>query len=159
MFKYDVLRAASRSSNALQIGRAAEHLVCADALVHGYHAQLAAQGSPYDVLIDVGSRLLRIQVKATALPRSASRLHDRECYIWNPRCGRSGRKRIDRAVVDAVALVALDIVTIAYLETEFVGSTIEMAPPGRPVPEGTKSGVMRGLQHFPLDKLMRDLGI
>jgi hypothetical protein len=39
------------------MGKAAEHLVCADLLMKGYNAFLSAQGLPYDVVIDQGRGL------------------------------------------------------------------------------------------------------
>ncbi|KKK68604.1 hypothetical protein LCGC14_2942380, partial [marine sediment metagenome] len=50
-------------SKELQIGKAGEHLVCFDLIRQGFNAFLADQGLPYDVLIDKGERIYRIQVK------------------------------------------------------------------------------------------------
>jgi hypothetical protein len=44
-------------SRELEMGKAAEHLVCADLLMKGYNAFLSAQGLPYDVVIDQGRGL------------------------------------------------------------------------------------------------------
>ena len=56
-------------SHELELGRAAEHLACADLLLGGWHAFHTAQGMAYDLAVDVGTRLLRVQVKATLHPR------------------------------------------------------------------------------------------
>ena len=52
------------------MGKAAEHLVCADLLMKGYNAFLSDQGLPFDVVIDLGRRLFRVQVKGTAKPKN-----------------------------------------------------------------------------------------
>jgi hypothetical protein len=57
-------------SRELEMGKAAEHLVCADLLMKGYNAFLSDQGLPYDVVIDLGRRLVRVQVKGTAKPKN-----------------------------------------------------------------------------------------
>ena len=49
----------------LETGRAAEHLVVADLILSGYRAFLTEQGLPYDVVLDCGEKLYRLQVKAT----------------------------------------------------------------------------------------------
>ena len=68
----------------LAAGAAGEHLVCADLLMLGYRAFLADQNCPYDVAVDVGGRLIRIQVKSTrkakALPQRAGHF---PAYMWS----------------------------------------------------------------------------
>jgi hypothetical protein len=51
------------------MGKAAEHLVCADLLMKGYKAFLSAQGLPYDV-IDLKPRLVSCTGKGTAKPKT-----------------------------------------------------------------------------------------
>ena len=58
-----------RTSNELQIGKAGEYLACADLIMKGLVAFPSEQGLPYDVLVDTGKRLLRVQVKSTTAPR------------------------------------------------------------------------------------------
>ncbi len=55
----------NESISDLEVGKAAEHLVVADLILSGYRAYLTDQGLPYDVVVDVGGRLYRVQVKAT----------------------------------------------------------------------------------------------
>lgn len=46
-------------------GAAAEHFVCYDLLMRGYRASMTAAQSPYDITLDMGGRLIRVQVKST----------------------------------------------------------------------------------------------
>ena len=63
-------RHADHRSGDLEIGKAAEHLVCYDLLLKGYNAFLSDQGLPYDIIVDLGSRILRVQVKGTRRPKN-----------------------------------------------------------------------------------------
>lgn len=119
--------------SALDLGKAAEHLVCADLILEGHRAFLSDQGLPYDVVVDVAGRLVRIQVKATAFPRnlSASDRAPRNGYVWSPRRrGRNGQARLDASHCDLVALVALDIRVVAYLPLAAVPTCVQLMPPG-----------------------------
>jgi len=59
--------------NDLQAGKAGEYLVCADLIVKGYVAFPSEQGLPFDVVLDVQGRLLRVQVKTTRRLRPGGR--------------------------------------------------------------------------------------
>lgn len=74
-------------SRELEIGKAAEHLVCADLILQGHKAFLADQGLSYNVVLDYKNKLWRVQVSIIA----------------------SGE-------FDILALVALDIRIIAYIK-------------------------------------------
>ena len=58
-----------RTSKELQTGKAGEYLVCADLILKGFVAFPSEQGLPYDVLLDTGEKIIRIQVKTTSGPR------------------------------------------------------------------------------------------
>ena len=58
------------TSDDLELGKAAEHLVCADLIMQGYRAFLSDQGLPYDILVDVQGVFVRVQVKATRKPKN-----------------------------------------------------------------------------------------
>lgn len=116
----------------LAVGTAAEHLVCFDLLMAGYRAFLADQNCPYDVAVDVGSRLIRIQVKATrtqrAIPQRESHI---PAYLWHVRrTGKAGSRFYADGTFDALALVALDVKLIAYVPPELLKQTIHIRPPG-----------------------------
>ena len=116
----------------LAVGTAAEHLVCFDLLMAGYRAFLADQNCPYDVAVDLGGTLIRIQVKATraqrAIPQRSTFI---PAYMFHVRrAGKAGRRNYQDDSFDALALVALDIRAIAYLPPELVKQTVHIRPPG-----------------------------
>ena len=128
---------ASDPAFAIEIGRASEHLVVADLIVHGYRAFLTDQGLPYDVVVDLSGRLIRVQVKAACFARNANaqgRL-PRNAYIWAVRrIGKLGRKRLTDASCDIIALVALDVKRVAYVPVGACSQTVTMPlepEPGR----------------------------
>ncbi len=106
-----------RLSNELQIGKAGEYLVCADLIMKGFIAFPSEQGLPYDVLMDNGKRLLRIQVKSTTKPRIIpQRAKKSQAYIFNvKRHGKNNSQRYDDSEVDVFALVCLDTRQVGYL--------------------------------------------
>jgi hypothetical protein len=106
-----------RLSNELQIGKAGEYLVCADLVMKGFIAFPSEQGLPYDVLMDNGKRLFRIQVKTTTAPRIIpQRAKESQAYIFSvKRCGKNNSQRYDDGEVDMFALVCLDTRKVGYL--------------------------------------------
>ena len=102
-------------SNALQIGKAGEHLVCTDLILQGYNAFLADQGLPYDVLIDIDGKIKRIAVKSTQWIKSYKEKSVVDIYRFGTRTGNKGKSRVKEADVDYYAFVALDIKKIAYI--------------------------------------------
>lgn len=121
--KYQIIYADDHSlSREVQLGKAAEHLVCADLILQGYSAFLADQGLPYDVVVDTPTGLKRVQVKATQGPINLPR--QKNVYRFQTRRAKGARKRIDLHNFDFFAFVALDIKAIAYLPiAEMVGRT------------------------------------
>jgi hypothetical protein len=103
-------------SRELQIGKAAEHLVCAELILLGHGAFLADAGHPYDVVADVRGALLRVQVKSTQRPYRYERSDGRtvSAYRFGLRKGRH-YARADRNAADVYAFVGLDIRRVAYL--------------------------------------------
>lgn len=118
--------------NALEIGKAAEHLVVADLILSGYRAFLTEQGLPYDVVFDRSGKLLRIQVKSTLMPRPVpQRVGASHAYMFSIRRAGKGAKRIiGNEEFDLLALVALDIKVVAYLRmADKVLQTVHLSPP------------------------------
>lgn len=106
-------------SRALQIGKAAEHIVCAELILLGFNAFLADAGLPYDLIVDLGAGgILRIQVKATLgqYKRKDGRV---TAYRFGLRKGRH-YQRIPLGSVDAFAFVALNIRRVAYVHASQV---------------------------------------
>jgi len=112
-------RNALQGSRELEMGRAAEHLVCADLLLDGWAAYPTAQGMPYDLVVDIGHRLIRLQVKSTFYPKNPQpNSRANPAYFFHIRRAGRGGGRVYRAnEFDAYALVALDRRLIAYYAT------------------------------------------
>lgn len=123
---------ATTPDRALEVGKAAEHLVCADLIMSGYRAFLTDQGLPYDVVVDLAGRLIRVQVKATALPKPVpNRPGSGISYQWHcRRAGKGSARLIGNDDFDILALVALDIRVVAYMRmTDRVLQTIHLRMP------------------------------
>jgi hypothetical protein len=117
-----------RISNELQIGKAGEYMVCADLILKGFVAFPSEQGLPYDVLMDNGKRLLRIQVKTTTAPRTIpQRVKDSQAYIFNiKRHGKNNAQRYDDNEVDIFALVCIDTHKVGYLLNGDMPATLNL---------------------------------
>lgn len=144
------------SPEALQ-GLAAEYMVCADLCKAGYPAFLANAGSRYDVVVDINSRLLRIQVKSREKKAIPSKSHSKETYkfrIW--RDGK-GQKPINTHEVDVVALVAMDIGAIAYISPSYCleKKSLQLKPPGAEIT--TRAKQAQNIDQFPFAKLLEEL--
>lgn len=120
-------------SHELELGRAAEHLACADLLLGGWLAFHTAQGMAYDLAVDVGTRLLRVQVKATLHPRHPQPgLRANPAYFFCIRRAGKGALRVYRHdEFDIFALVALDRRLVAYFaKAELPTQLITLRIPG-----------------------------
>ncbi|GEP06439.1 group I intron-associated PD-(D/E)XK endonuclease [Methylobacterium oxalidis] len=131
---HDVLRRLSKGDQgALDLGKAAEHLVCADLILAGYRCYLSDQGLSYDLVVDVNGRLVRVQVKATCFPSNmnATGRAERIGYTFHVRRRGKASKgtRLSAEHCDVVALVALDIQAIAYRPLHEVGQCCQLMPP------------------------------
>ena len=121
-----------RVSRELEMGKAAEHLVCADLLLSGWSAFPTSQGMPYDLIVDTGRTLVRVQVKSTLVPKTPSPKHVTPFYLFTVRrAGKGGRRLYQHGEFDVTALVALDRRLIAYFaSTELPGQTAVIRVPG-----------------------------
>jgi hypothetical protein len=117
-----------RQSKELQIGKAGEYLVCADLILKGFVAFPSEQGLPYDVLLDNGKRLLKIQVKTTTGLRVVpQRNKETKCYIFS--IGRHGKNNLVKYThdeIDIFALVCLDTKKIGYIKNSEMPETINI---------------------------------
>ena len=116
--------------NDVQAGKVGEYLVCADLILKGYVAFPSEQGLHYDVVLSVGNKLYKVQVKATRKPIPVPQRKNRtEKYCINiRRCGKGGRKSYGENDVDIFALVALDTKTIGYIKANEVKQTMFFLP-------------------------------
>ncbi len=117
-----------RLSNELQIGKAGEYMVCADLILKGFVSFLSEQGLPYDVLLDTGDRLLKVQVKTTVKPRAVpQRNKESFAYIFNiKRAGKGGKTRYTNNEIDLFALVCLDTMSVGYLLADKMPETLNI---------------------------------
>jgi hypothetical protein len=117
-----------RISNDLQIGKAGEYFTCGDLIIKGFIAYPSEQGLPYDIVLDIGTKMLKIQVKTCSIPR---RVHQRNIdsftYIFNiKRHGKNNTKIYTNDEVDIFALVALDTKQIGYIKNVDMPSTLNI---------------------------------
>ena len=117
-----------RISNELQKGKVGEYLVCADLILKGFVAFISEQGLPYDVVLDTGEKLLKIQVKTTSGTRKVpQRNAESQMYIFNiKRHGKNNKKKYSHGEVDLFALVCLSTRKIGYLTDAEMPSTINI---------------------------------
>lgn len=145
----------------LAAGAAGEHLVCADLLLQGYRAFLADQNCPYDVAVDVGGKLIRIQVKATRGARAIpQRVGHFPGYMWNVRrAGKAGRRVYGVDDFDLLALVALDLRRIAYIGPSRQRQTIHIRAHDDAGPRGPNGGGKPGktFAMFPFSSALAEM--
>ena len=93
---------------------------------------MADQNCPYDVAVESGGRLIRVQVKATRGLRSIpQRINHQSGYIFHTRrAGKAGRRRYADDAFDVLALVALDIRRIAYVPFAGMPGSMLIRTPG-----------------------------
>lgn len=115
-----------RLSNELQIGKAGEYLVCADLIMKGFVAFPSEQGLPYDVLLDNGKKLIRVQVKTCEKPRVVPQRNKKSfAYQYNiKRHGKNNSVIYGDDEVDLFALVALDIRNVGYVNGKDMKTTV-----------------------------------
>lgn len=101
------------------IGRIGEHLVTADILINGYDCFHSAQGMPYDLVADIKGKLLRIQVKTTALLRTGLVSEDYVGGFYEFKLAGIGHPKVYTSKdFDLLAFVALPERSIGYITTK-----------------------------------------
>ena len=140
----------------LEIGKAAEYLVCADLILKGYRAFLTDQGLPYDIVLDHNNKFYRIQVKGTMRPRPVpDRPGSAYSYFFNTRrAGKRGTRTIKDSTFDILALVALDIKVIAYIHmNKNVLQCISLRNPANTSKHANRTN--GNIDCFPIEKLLK----
>lgn len=113
----------------LHAGRAGEHLAVFDIFSKGFDCFPAAQGMPYDLVLDDGGNLLKVQVKTTRKPSKMANRQNMQGYCFNVRkCGKHGRKMYAKEDVDIFALVALDSMEVGYISVGKMPITLYVRP-------------------------------
>lgn len=143
---------------ALEVGKAAEHLVCADLILAGHKAFLSDQGLPYDLIVDLGKRLIRVQVKSTYRPIIYPDTPNIAKYSWTVRrVGKGARRIIGNDEFDILALVGLDLKAIGYVAiTDKVPTTIRIRPPNISL-VGNKLAYAKALTDYKFSDALKDL--
>ncbi len=148
--------------DCLRRGRAAEHIAVADMILSGYDATLTEQGMPYDAVLDVGGKLLRVQVKSTTGPvlRSAGVAGAAPRYVWNVKAtGKANKKKIKPDAFDVLALVALDTKRVAYIPFHRVkagASAVILYPLGEAPVRSRLAGWSCTMDKLPLSAAIAD---
>jgi len=163
---HDTLRKlALDPARALDLGKAAEHIVCADLILGGYRCYLSDQGHTYDLLVDLGCgdpRFCRIQVKSRCFPKNmnAGGRAARIGYTFHVRRrGKNGvGRRLDASDCDIVAMVAFDIGAVAYLPLNDVAQTCQFMPPGYAFAGRYKRTRGVAIDQFPFGSALKRLG-
>jgi len=117
-----------RTSDKFQIGKAGEYMVCADLLLKGLNVSPAGETLPYDLLLDTGSKILKIQVKTTKNSKRTNQWKGvNDAYVFSVRRkGSDGKKRYDYNEVDIFAVVTLDTKQIGYIKNSEMPTTINI---------------------------------
>lgn len=102
-------------SKELNTGIIGEHLTIADLLLSGYEAFASSQGMSYDVVLDIGTRLVKLQVKTTAKKRVIKERANPIYFFHIKRSGKNSVKHYEVGDFDGYALVALDKKIVFYI--------------------------------------------
>lgn len=104
------------TSTELNLGRAGEHIAMADLLLKGEQCYTTGQGVNYDLVVEKGGKMIRLQVKATRKTKILSK-HANPIYFFHiSHTGKNGKKRYRIGDFEGFALVALDRREVFYLK-------------------------------------------
>lgn len=135
-------------------GYAAEYLVLSDLLSQGFKAFPTLPDMNYDILVDLGSRFVRVQVKSTIGP---SRFVDKrvgETYRWITRPGKDSSQYC-LGDFDMFALVAMDIGKIAYISAQdTINQIYKLSAPGT---VGSVHKKFRNIDQYPFTEALSQL--
>jgi hypothetical protein len=146
----------------LELGKAGEHLVCADLILRGYRAYLSDQGLPYDVICDYNGCLIKIQVKTTAHVVIRQEARKTPGYMFNlKKVGKNRNGIFQSKLVDIFALVAIDEKSIGYIYSNEVKQTISIRSEryrGSYTGENGKDGRAGSyMSDYPFSRIIKDI--
>jgi hypothetical protein len=128
-------------------------------MLAGYRVFLSDQGLPYDLLVDLGGRFVRVQVKATVRPKNANAKgrSPNLVYVFHVRRRGKGGKgmRLNVGHCDIVALVALDTRTVAYMPVARIAQTVSLYPAGYKFPGKFKRSRYAAIDGFPFAEAIK----
>ena len=93
----------------IRTGKAGEFLTAFELTARGLNVTVAGEGLPYDLLAEIASRVLRVQVK------TASRAIMDGWYVFDATTGSSDPRAYTSDEIDVFALVALDRRRVAFI--------------------------------------------
>lgn len=145
--------AIARTPTDLDVGTAGEHLVCADLLLAGFTAFRTDQNCPYDVAVDLGGRLVRLQVKSTREPRPIGQRREPVLayHFHVRRAGKGGRRKYGVDDFDLLALVGLDVRQVAYMPPSQTRTLIHVRPPD--------SDLGKQFADYPFARALHEIGL
>lgn len=138
-------------SKELQIGKAGEHLVCCDLISQGISAFLADAGLPYDILIDRGDGIKRIQVKTSTHKSNYGKTKD--VYRFSLRSAKGANRSIKANEVDYIAFVFLDKRIVQYIPVNIITASDGYLKQCIDFKEGGKTKYVIGKYSFPKEKI------
>jgi hypothetical protein len=138
------------------LGKAGEHMVCADLISKGYTAYLIEQILRYDIVMDLNGKLLRIQVKTTFEQKKIiQRKSTIPVYQFQARrCGKGGRQSYSNEDIDIMAFVCLKDKLIAYVPIQSVGQTMHFYLKGYNNPKNGKN--IKFIENYTIEKALND---
>jgi hypothetical protein len=99
-----------------RLAKAGEYLAAFELMVRGVSVTVAAEGLPYDLLADIGRRIVRVQVKTASCPKT------RGLYCYDLKCGSHKAEKpsavYDPGEIDLFAIVAADIRRVAFVHID-----------------------------------------
>ena len=114
-------------STELQKGKAGEHLVCFDLIHKGYNAFLTDAGLPYDIVVDINGRILRIQVKSCSKKCNLGK-YVKNVYNFSLRPAKSNSitksRKFSCKNIDYIAFVFMDIKCVQYIAAKHLCNPI-----------------------------------
>lgn len=137
------------SSSEIEVGRTGEYFTLFALAKQGYQCCLSAHMLPYDIVVDVGDRILRGQVKSTLKYGDFGK--SRSVYRFGMSCGKGSKTPREVSCSDFYAFVAIEDERIAFIPTPMLESkstpgmvlrmielrSSEMNIPGRVYSNGT----------------------
>lgn len=111
-----------------KLGKAGEFLAGAHLLLKGFNVSQAGETLPYDLLLDTGEKILKVQVKTTDTYRITNQWRGVSgAYVFGvKRKGHNSKKRYEDNEVDIFALVALDVMKVGYIKNCDMPTTINI---------------------------------
>lgn len=111
-----------------KLGKAGEFLVGSHLLLKGFNVSQAGETLPYDLLLDTGEKILKVQVKTTDTYKVTNQWRGVSgAYVFGvKRKGYNSKKRYEDNEVDIFALVALDVMQVGYIKNCDMPTTINI---------------------------------